>query len=61
MPEILVTEADRRVLERTAWDHVKHLNAPRKVRLMLRDQFVAGSLQRMRAGGVGVTPSNTTT
>ena len=37
---VIFTMRDRKELEAHAWREVKHLNAPRHVRLMVRDQLV---------------------
>lgn len=47
--QILLTETDRRDLTRHAWEAVKRLPLPRKVRLLLRDRMVLRLTPRLLA------------
>lgn len=49
MPTPLLTEADRRDCVRHAWHLVRRVNAPRAVRLLMRDKLAARVLADLAA------------
>ena len=49
--QVLLTEADRHACTRYAWECVRGLPLPRKVRLLLRDKIADAALARLKAGG----------
>lgn len=49
MPSPLLTEADRRDCTRHAWGMVRRVNAPRAVRLLMRDKLAARVLADLAA------------
>lgn len=54
--EYIATESDRRDCRRYAWQVVKLVNAPRSVRLLLRDQLADIVLTRVIAERRGELP-----
>lgn len=46
---VQLTEADRRDLQRHAWNLVRHVAAPRHVRLLMRDKLVLDMTPRLIA------------
>ena len=57
--KIIWTEKDRRHYEAIAWSHCKHLNAPRHVRRMLRDQLAKDLMARAEKAADAKTKEQT--
>ncbi len=47
--KIIWTEADRKHYRELAWAHCKHLNAPRHMRMLMRDALAADMMEKAEA------------
>lgn len=47
--KIVWTEADRKRYREQAWQHVRHLNAPRHMRMLMRDALAADMMDKAEA------------